>query len=98
MEPLGLSRLVANIRDLEKAMGLDEKRISEAEMRVRKKLAKSIAAQCDIEEGTTILPEMLTVKGPGEGLKPKYLPLLYGKTARHTIKADTLIPPEALEW
>lgn len=98
LEPLGLSRLMANIRDLEKAIGSGEKQISEAEMRVRKRLAKSIVARCDIEQGTTILPEMLIVKGPGEGLSPRYLAELSGKVARHTIKADTLIPLESLEW
>ena len=98
LEPLGLIRLLANIRDLEKAIGSAEKRISKAEAEVRSRLAKSIVARCEIKEGTTILPEMLTVKGPGDGLKPKYLPLLYGKTARRTIRADTLIPSEALGW
>ena len=98
LDPLGLLRLVLNIRDMESAIGSGEKRISEAEMQIRKRLAKSIVARCDIEEGTVMLPEMLTVKGPGDGLKPKYLPLLCGKTARHKIRADTLIPPEALEW
>ncbi len=98
LESLGLSRLVLNIRDLGAAMGSVERQMSEGEKALRKRLAKSIAARCDIEEGTIILPEMLTIKGPGDGLKPKYLPLLYGKTARCTIKEDTLVPLEALEW
>jgi N-acetylneuraminate synthase/N,N'-diacetyllegionaminate synthase len=98
LEPLGLLRLVANIRDLEIAMGTGEKRLSEAETRVRKRLAKSIVAKCDIRAGIKILPDMLTVKGPGEGLKPKYLSIICGKVARRDIKADTLIPTEALEW
>lgn len=98
LEPLGLLRLVANIRDLETAMGSEEKFINEAEKKVRKRLAKSIVARCEIREGTTILPEMLCVKGPGDGLKPRYLPFLFGKIARITIKEDTLIPPEAVEW
>jgi len=98
LEPLGLSRLVSNIRDLEAAMGSSDKRMSDAEMRVRKRIAKSIVARCEIKEGTLILPQMLTVKSPGDGLKPKYLPLLYGKVARCTIREDTLVPPEALEW
>jgi len=98
LEPLGLSRLVLNIRDVEAAMGSGDKRMSEAEAHIRRRLAKSIVAKTDIKEGATILPEMLTVKGPGDGLKPKYLTLLYGKTARRAIKADSLVPREALEW
>lgn len=98
LDPLGLLRLVLNIRDMESAFGSGEKRMSEAEVAVRRRLAKSIVARCNIEKGSRILPEMLTIKGPGSGLKPKYLPSLYGKIARRTIKADTLVPPEALEW
>jgi len=98
LEPLGLLQLVGGIRIVQAAIGSGEKQISEAEIQSRKKLAKTIVARCDIEQGATILPEMLTVKGPGDGLKPKYLPLLCGKTARRTIKADTMVPLEALEW
>ena len=98
LEPLGMQRLISSIRDLEVAMGSGEKRVNEAEVAVRKRLAKSIVASCEIKAGTTISPDMLTIKGPGDGLKPKYLSLLYGKVARCTIKADTLVPPEALEW
>ena len=98
LDSLGLLRLVLNIRDMETALGTGEKQISEAEMQIRKRLAKSIVARCDIEEGAVIQPEMLAVKGPGDGLKPKCLSSLYGKTARKRVKADTLIPLEALEW
>lgn len=98
LDPLGLMRLVLNIRDMESAFGSGEKRISEAEAAARKRLAKSIVARCDIKKGTRITPEMLTIKGPGEGLKPKYLPTLYGKIAGRSIKEDTMIPPEALRW
>ena len=31
-------------------------------------------------------------------LKPKYLGALAGKVAKSDIKADTLIPTEALDW
>jgi N,N'-diacetyllegionaminate synthase len=98
LDTLGLSRLIANIHDMETAFGSPEKRISDAEAAVRKRLAKSIVAACEIKKGARIQPEMLTVKGPGSGLKAKYLPSLYGKVAKHTIKADSLLPLEALDW
>ena len=98
LESLGLMRLISNIHDLEAAMGTGDKQINKAEAEVRKRLAKSIVARCEIKKGTTILPGMLTVKGPGDGLKPKYLPILFGKIARRTIKEDSLLPDEALEW
>lgn len=99
LEPLGLERLIIHIReDVEPALGSPEKLISDAEWKVRERLAKSIVAARDIPAGAAIEPEMLTVKGPGTGLKPKYLSVLYGKVAQCSIKADTLVPKDALEW
>jgi hypothetical protein len=41
---------------------------------------------------------MLTVKGPGTGLKPGVIPLLVGVVAESPIPGDTLVPSEALRW
>jgi hypothetical protein len=41
---------------------------------------------------------MLTVKGPGTGLKPVYLTSLVGRVAQQTIGRDTIVPKEALSW
>ena len=96
LEPMGLQRLVRNIRNIEKALGSPEKRIVEAERQVRERLAKSIVARRDIPAGTVITADMLTVKGPGSGLKPGYMPLLVGVVAESPIREDTLVPEEAL--
>ncbi len=98
LELQGLERLVRYIRIIEKSMGSSEKRILESEKPVRDRLAKSIVAKCDIPRGTLITEDMLTVKGPGNGLKPSHLGLLCDRVARIDIKRDTLIPKEALEW
>jgi sialic acid synthase SpsE len=98
LEPTGLQRLVRNIRNIEKALGSPEKRIVEAERTVRERLAKSIVAKMDIPAGTVITADMLTVKGPGSGLKPGFMPLLVGVVAESPIQGDTLVPQEALRW
>jgi sialic acid synthase SpsE len=99
LDAFGLERLIVHIRyDVEPALGTAEKKISEGEWGVRARLAKSIVSACNIKTGTVITPEMLTVKGPGTGLKPKYLSSLYGKVAQCDIMEDTLVPPEALKW
>ncbi|MDP8922538.1 MAG: N-acetylneuraminate synthase family protein [Chloroflexota bacterium] len=98
LEPTGLQRLIRNIRNIEKALGSPEKRILEAEKKVRERLAKSIVARRDIPAGTTITADMLTVKGPGTGLKPGVMPLLVGVVAESPIPGDTLVPAEALRW
>ncbi|MFN8526420.1 MAG: N-acetylneuraminate synthase family protein [Chloroflexota bacterium] len=98
LEPSGLQRLIRNIRNIEKALGSPEKKIMEAERGVRDRLAKSIVASRGIPSGTTITADMLTVKGPGNGLKPSYIPSLVGVVAEQPIAADTLVPREALTW
>ncbi|MBI2055487.1 MAG: N-acetylneuraminate synthase family protein [Candidatus Sungbacteria bacterium] len=99
LEPEGPRREVKYIRvAIDPAMGDGLKRITENELKARAKLAKSVAAKEFIPRGAAIAEHMLAVKGPGTGLKPKYLKTLVGKTAQIDILEDTLIPKEALEW
>jgi len=98
LEPMGLQRLVRNIRNIEKALGSPEKKMLDAERPVRDRLAKSVVARCDISAGTTITADMLTVKGPGTGLKPRFIPMLVGLVAAQDVQGDTLLPDEALKW
>jgi sialic acid synthase SpsE len=98
LEPEGLRKLIRNIRNIERALGSAEKTILDEERPVRARLAKSIVARMEIPAGTVIRADMLTVKGPGTGLRPNYLPLLVGLIAGETVAADTLVPHAALEW
>jgi sialic acid synthase SpsE len=98
LEPEGLKRMIRNVRNIEKALGSPEKKIMPGERAVRDRLAKSIVARRDIPAGTKITAEMLTVKGPGTGLKPNAIPLLVGVVAESEIEGDTLVPSEALKW
>ena len=98
LEPEGLRKLIRNIRNIERALGSNEKQVLYDERPVRERLAKSIVARVDIPAGSVVRAEMLTVKGPGTGLRPRYLPLLVGLIAGQAIAADTLVPVGALEW
>jgi sialic acid synthase SpsE len=98
LEPEGLKRLIRNIRNIEKALGSPDKTMQPAERAVRDRLAKSVVARRDIPSGTTITADMLTVKGPGTGLKPNVMPYLVGVVAESPIEGDTLVPAEALRW
>lgn len=98
LEPEGLRKLIRNIRNIERALGSAEKQVLEPERSVRARLAKSIVARVEIPAGTVIGSDMLTVKGPGTGLKPSYLKLLVGVIAGETVAEDTLVPASALEW
>ena len=98
LEPEGLRRLIRNIRNIEKALGDGEKRLLPEERAVRDRLAKSVVASQDIPAGAVIKAEMLTVKGPGNGLAPRHLADLCGLVAERPIASDTLVPLEALGW
>ena len=49
---------------------------------------KSLHAACYINKDQIITKEMISIKGPGGGLLPKYLDIVIGRTAREDIKYD----------
>ncbi len=98
LEPRGFEYLIENVRKVEVALGTGEKRILDSELPIRAKLAKSIVTTCDIQAGDVITAEMLTVKSPGTGIKPKHLEELCGRIALADVQADTLLPLEAMDW
>src|SRR5438132_10276356 len=65
LEPIGLEKLVRDIRHIELAIGSSEKSIAPAEVPVRARLGKSVVASRPITAGTIIRAEMLTAKSPG---------------------------------
>lgn len=91
IEPNELKQLVKNIRDVETAMGTGIKIRSKAEQEMFEKGRRSIIAAQDIKKGTKIERDWLVVKRPGCGIKPKYLDLVVGRTAKRDIKADEWI-------
>ncbi|MCX6664030.1 MAG: pseudaminic acid synthase [Euryarchaeota archaeon] len=91
IEPGELKQLVKNIRDVEIAMGTGVKGRSKAEQEMYEKGRRSIIAARDIKKGTKIKREWLIVKRPGYGIKPKYLEIVVGRTAKRDIKTDEWI-------
>jgi len=95
VEPGELKEMVSRIRDVEAALGDGVKRgPSDAEaVEMYTKARRSIVAACDIAAGTRITREMLTVKRPGHGIKPKFIEALVGRVATNDIPED-----EVLTW
>jgi sialic acid synthase SpsE len=98
LEPIGLAKLVRDIRQIEVALGSPDKRLASAEVPVRMRLAKSVVAARDIPAGAIVRADMLTVKGPGDGIPANHLAHLVGRVAAVAVPADTLLPRDALEW
>lgn len=98
VEPGELRELVSRIRDVEAALGDGVKRgPSDAEaVEMYTKARRSIVAACDIPAGARITREMLTVKRPGHGIKPKFIDALVGRIATQDIGEDEVITWERL--
>lgn len=89
LEPGGFGKMVRDIRQVAMAMGTGkEKFMSRGEILNREVLAKSLVAVRDIKEGEKIDSEMVTVKGPGQGLSPQRYDDLIGLTAVRDIEED----------
>jgi N,N'-diacetyllegionaminate synthase len=98
IEPGELADLVRQVREIESAMGDGVKRgPSELEsVEMYSKARRSVVAACDIAAGTTLTEEMLTVKRPGFGVAPKFLPALVGRIASRDIEEDEVITWDAV--
>ena len=98
LEPIGLAKLVRDIRHIEAALGSPEKRLLPSELPVRERLAKSVVAVRAIPAGTVVEAAMLGAKGPGDGIPANHLERLVGRVAAVDVAEDTLLPREALDW
>ncbi|HEY0581671.1 MAG TPA: N-acetylneuraminate synthase family protein [Chloroflexota bacterium] len=98
LEPIGLEKLVRDIRHIEEALGSGEKRIAASELPVRARLGKSVVSTQPIPAGTVLRSELLTAKSPGDGIAANRLADLLGRVVPVDIAADSLLPLEALDW
>lgn len=87
LNPEELKAMIKGIRETEKALGSPVKQMAPAEEELCAVARRSIFAGVDIPKGTVITEDMLVVLRPGTGLKPKYLEVVAGRTARVDIKA-----------
>ena len=67
--------------------------MSRGEILNREVLGKSLVAARDIQTGEKITAEMVTVKGPAQGLSPQRYDELLGRTAARDIEEDGLFLP-----
>lgn len=91
LEPKEFKRMIDAIREVEKAIGTGEKILTKEERKIKKLVRKSIVANSDIENGTIIEENMISVKRPGTGIEPAFFLKIIGKRAKTNIKKDELI-------
>lgn len=92
IEPEELKTMIKWIRDVEKAKGDGIKKISKQEKEENyEKARRSIIAKKRLSKGTTISRDMLIVKRPGYGIKPKFMNLVLGRKTKKDIEEDEWI-------
>jgi len=91
LEPEELKAMVGAIRNIEKALGSSEKKLSLSESENIKIVRKSIVASQDIENGELLTEKNVTVKRPGNGINPMMWDNIIGTVATKDYKIDNLI-------
>ncbi len=91
LEPHELTSMVQSIRNIEKALGFDEKIASASESKNIQISRKSIVASKIIQKGEIFSEENLTVKRPGNGISPMRWDEFIGKIAQSNFSEDELI-------
>lgn len=98
IEPSLFADMVATAGRTRKLLGSSRKVILEEEKGARDKHGKSVVAAVAIPKDTVITKNMLTVKSPGYGIRPRDLALLIGKQVLVDIDEDTVIRREDIAW
>lgn len=96
VDPPEMAEMIKQIRQVEQAMGDGRKYVLEAESVTYKYDKRSLTAIRHIPAGTVITADMITRKRPGTGIRPKYLEVVVGRTARADIPEDTTITWEMI--
>ena len=94
LEPNELKDLIKKIRRVESAMGDGVKRPMPSELSTADVARKSIVIARDIKAGEELDESALVCKRPGNGLPPRLLPLVIGRTAAQDLAEDDLLKLE----
>jgi sialic acid synthase len=92
LEPVGLRKLVRDLKRTRLALGDGVKRTYAGEAKPLQKMAKSIYANRNLKAGTVLTNADIAFKCPsGAGLEPYQVDLVLGKKLKQDLKEDELI-------
>lgn len=95
--PHDLKQFVAQVRDIEAALGTRETGPTDGELESMAWAGKSIVAQHDIKRGAVISKGDLLFKRPGTGISPSKIDQVIGRKVKLDLKSDELVKWENLE-
>lgn len=88
LEPQGLHKMVRDLKRVRLSMGDGIKRQLSVEEKPLLKMGKKLVAATDLEKGTTIKPEHIAIKSPGNGLPPYQFDNVVGKRITKSLRQD----------
>jgi N-acetylneuraminate synthase len=91
LEPVELKQMVTAIRNVEAALGTGIKAPAPCELPNRLVARKSVVAASSLPKGHQLATGDLEIKRPGNGLAPKLLPALIGRTLHVSVDKDEII-------
>lgn len=91
LEPAELKAMVLAIRNIEKAVGEEEKKPSKSERKNRIAARKSIVARKAIKKGEAFSEENIIAKRPGGGVNPMRWEKVLGQKAMRDFEEDEMI-------
>jgi sialic acid synthase len=97
LEPVGLRKLVRDLRRAREALGDGSKQPFPMEEKPLYKMGKKLVAARDLTAGTILSLEDIAIKSPNDGLAPYHLDILVGRKLRTNIEEDANITLEDLE-
>lgn len=95
--PHEFKNLISGIREVDLALGVKNRMLSQGEMMNRVNLAKSLVINQDLKKGVKIEKEMISVKSPGKGLQPNRIKELIGLHAKHNFKSGDFFYPNDIQ-
>jgi sialic acid synthase len=97
LEPVGLRKMVRDLRRVRAAMGNGVKKVHPSETSATLKMGKTLVAAKDLPAGHLLTEQDVAIKSPGGGLPPYELERVVGRMTRHAVRTDELITFEMLD-
>jgi sialic acid synthase len=88
LEPIGMRKLVRDLRRVREALGDGIKRVYPNEVIPISKMSKKLVAGCNLHAGHVLSESDIAIKSPGDGLPPYELYNIIGKTLKRPLVED----------
>lgn len=88
LEPIGMRKLVRDLRRVRAALGDGEKKIYPSEVNPITKMGKKLVASHDLKAGHTLTMSDIAVKSPSDGIPPYELDNVIGRTLTKDLLED----------